>query len=762
MIRGLTALVVLVLLLAGLAAGAVWITLPGASDSVSIPSLSAPVDIRFDANGIPWIKAANALDAAAALGYVHARDRMFQMELMRRQASGRLSEIVGEPTLGLDKTMRVLGLRRHAVADLEGLPPETRAMLDAYANGVNAWIAEKGRFAAPEFLVLGAPEPWTPVDSLLWAKTMGLWLSMNWRQELARQSLIGSAPPALLDTLWPPRGKVAGPSALASPPALARMAERLAAILPEFPAPFTRPSRASNEWAVDGRHSVTGAPLLAGDPHLELGFPGIWYLARIDTPQGELVGATAPGVPFLVIGHNSHIAWTFTTTGADVQDLFIETPAGTGQYETPDGPKPFDVREEAIGVRGQDEQLLIVRETRHGPVVSDLDNPAGPVLAVSMANLAPGDTAAAGLLALNNATDVQEAGIAATEISSPVQNLLVADAKTIAQFTTGRVPIRKAGDGSMPVPGDGSHDWIGWATGDQLPHAVAPASGRLVNANEPDWAEDFPVFMGRDTFGAWRADRIRALLAENDKQSVADFAAMQLDVQDGFALAVLPRLLMPMPDLTPEATAAQAALRGWDGRATMDKAAPLIFSAWMDRFYRAVLLHAGLKHGLGAPVSDFVAMVLAPAGAPWCGGDCTPLLRDALNTTAAELATRLGTDMSQWRWGDVHQAVFAHPLLRFVPVVGPLSTIRIPAPGDNDTLDRGATDAALRDVHGASFRGVYDLADLDRSVFTMAPGQSGNLFSAHARDFVTRWRDGATIRLGADPAQVSATVHLTP
>ena len=189
-------------------------------------------------------------------------------------------------------------------------------------------------------------------------------------------------------------------------------------MLPRFPGPYTLPSSASNEWAVDGRHTATGAPLLAGDPHLAFGFPAIWYLARIDTPDGVLAGATAPGVPFLVLGHNGHIAWTFTTTGADVQDVFIETPAGDGQYQTPDGPRPFAVREERIKVRGEPDEVLTVRETRHGPVISDLpDSGGGPILAVAMANLAPGNTAAAGLLALNQARDVEAAGKAAAVIS---------------------------------------------------------------------------------------------------------------------------------------------------------------------------------------------------------------------------------------------------------------------------------------------------------------------------------------------------------
>ena len=257
---------------------------------------------------------------------------------------------------------------------------------------------------------------------------------------------------------------------------------------------------------MDGRHSDTGAPLLAGDPHLAFGMPGIWYLARIDTPQGVLAGATAPGIPFLVLGHNSNIAWSFTTTGADVQDLFEETPAGANGYMTPDGPRPFTIREERIHVRGQPDEVLKVRETRHGPVISDLVAPQGPILALSMGNLAPGDTAATGLLALNHATDVESAGAAAAQITSPVQNLMVADRQRIALFVTGRVPIRRAGDGASPVEGaDGAYDWIGWASGDQLPHIVAPDSGRLVNANERVAPAGFPGLHGPGL--VWRLAR---------------------------------------------------------------------------------------------------------------------------------------------------------------------------------------------------------------------------------------------------------------
>jgi penicillin amidase len=441
--------------------------------------------------------------------------------------------------------------------------------------------------------------------------------------------------------------------------------------------------------------------------------------------------------------------------------VFIETPAGRGAYQTPVGPQPFTLREERIGIRGQPDELLLVRETRHGPVISDLDNPSGPILSVAMANLQPGNIAAAGLLALNRADSLAEAGKAAVEITSPVQNLLVADAKTIGLFVTGRVPLRKTGDGAMPVPGDGSHDWIGWASGDSLPHYVSPASGRLVNANEPDWPADFPVPMARDTFGDWRAQRIRQMLAATDRHTSADFAAMQVDVVDQFARQVLPTLAA-VPDLTGSAAAAQAVLRGWDGTMAIDEPAPLIFNAWMEAFYRAVLNHAGIPLTAGGPTADFLSYVLSPAGAHWCNDDCAPMLRSSLADAVRELSSRFGTDVLAWRWGEAHQAVFANPLLRSIPVLGPLTTITVPSPGDDNTVDRGGLNPTLQSVHGAAYRGVYDLADLDRSLFIITPGQSGNPFSSHARDFVLRWRDGATITLGPAATGIAGTVRLTP
>ncbi len=767
-------LLFLVLLpVAGLVA-VLWATLPPRTAEATLPGLSAPVRVAFDPDGVPFIRAASLPDTAEALGYLHARDRMFQMDLMRRTASGRVSEIAGPAALSVDEMMRVLGLRRRAEADLAGLKPETRALLDAYARGVNAWIAQRGRFAAPEFVPFGAPALWTPVDSLLWGKLMALWLTGNWRTELARLSLAGHLDPARIDELWPPDSEAGRPDAALAPgarePRYADAARAVLAAIPRFPAPMTEPGEASDEWAVDGRHTASGKPLLAGDPHLAFGFPGLWYLTRIDVPGLSLAGATAPGLPFLVLGHNGHIAWTFTTTGADTADVFEETVLPDGKYQTPDGPSPFVTRQERIRVRGRKPVTITVRETRHGPVISDLDGRqggpgGGPVLAVAMAALAPGDTAADGILALNQASDVAAAGRAAAMISAPVQNMLVADASGVGLFVTGRVPIRRAGDGAAPVNGaSGKFDWTGFASGEALPHYVDAPSGRLVNANERVATRDFPVFMGRDWFGDWRAVRIRQLLDQGgNKLTPADFARMQVDATSTFAQALLPVLRgIELPAEAPSAKAA-ALLAHWDGRMAMGLPQPLIFNAWMQRFYQLVMQRAGIAHLWAAAWQEFTQWVVTPAGAHWCGGDCGPLLAQALQEAVAQLAKTQGPDPASWRWGKVHRAVFASPLLGRLPVIGSLTTARIPVPGDDTTLFRsGAPLGQLDAVHGAEFRGVYDLAKLDDSLFMAAPGQSGQVASRHAWNLLPAWRDGATIRLGPAPERTAWTMHLVP
>ncbi len=748
-----------VLALCGLAFAG-WLTLPPQNISLRVAGLSAPVDITLDGWGIPRIKAATEADAATALGYLHARDRMFEMELMRRAASGRLSELAGAKALPLDRFSRTLGELQHAERAYKNLPDDTKALLVAYSTGVNAWIAQRGRFAAPEFLVLGTPELWRPVDCLLWNETVAVWLSENFRTELSRLALAGKIAPEKILQLWPPQTGSPAPDASSLPVRQGFLLKDL----PRFPDPFTLPNEASNAWAVDGHHTTTGAPLLAGDPHLSLQFPSLWYLARIETPANSLVGATAPGVPFLIVGRNAHIAWSFTTTGADTQDIFIETPLPGGMYATPDGPRAFEIRQERIHVLWSPDVVLTVRSTRHGPVISDLlGTKTDQILSLEAAQYER-DSAAPGILALNRATTVAEAGQAAALIHSPIQNLTVADHDSIALFTTGDVPIRRSGNGAAPVEGaDAAHDWTGYASGDALPHFVAPASGILVNANERTAPPDFPVFLGQDWFAPWRARRIHQLLDAKPTQTIADFEAMQRDDVSVFAHDILPSF-SALPRQAGVAGQAQALLAKWDGTMADNLPQPLIFNATVQLFVSQTIAANHVPEKYAGPWGGFAVWLLTPAGGAWCGGDCHPALGRVLHDATADLAQKYGPDPSAWRWGNVHQAIFSHPLLGELPVIGHLAAREVPVPGDDTTLFRGGNGilGQFESRHGAGYRGIYDLADLDRSRFVVTPGQSGNFFSPHAWDMLKLWAAGTTVTIPPSPDTVSARISLDP
>ncbi|MCQ8241423.1 penicillin acylase family protein [Rhizosaccharibacter radicis] len=759
-----------------LAAGAVlWNTLPAHHATLRIPGLHHPVSAVVDGNGVPHIRADDLDDAAAAVGFFHARDRMFQMELMRRAGSGRLSELAGPAALPFDRTMRTLGLRRIAENAVLALPAPVRAEIEAYARGVNAAIRDRGRFISPEFVLFGPPEPWSAADTLLWGRLMALQLSGNWRTELARLSALdenkGGPRPSVqsLLSLWPSEDGTPAPSADAAPSPPFRFAALLDRTVPRWPARFTGPEEASDEWAVDGAHSATGHSLLAGDPHLALGFPAVWYLMRIDLPDRSLVGSTAPGTPFLVIGQNGRLAWTFTSNSADTQDLFIETLDGADRYRTPDGSAPFLVRTERIRVRGHPDEMLRVRETRHGPVISDLSpgpNGGGTVVAADMLNLRQPD-AAPGLAALDAATDLDAAGRAAAMITTPVQNLLVADHDHIALFTTGAVPVRRAGDGSLPRDGaSGAFDWTGLASGPDLPVLRDPPSGHLLNGNERTAPPDFPVFLGRDWPGDWRARRIRALLETGGRPALADFTRMQADDLSAFATAM--RRWMRDPRVAPPpggmADKAWTLLQGWDGR--MDAAAPqpLIFNAWIQRFVSLVEAEGHVPVGAAGAWPDLAASFLEGTGAAWCGGDCVPLLHRAFAEAVASVARTQGADPGSWRWDRAHRAVFANAFLDNVPLVRLLARAEVPVPGDDTTLFRGGS-GTLEDytaTHGGAYRGVYDLGDPEKSRFILTPGQSGSWLSPFAWNLMRKWAAGTTISIGKVPERPSATVELDP
>ncbi|WP_237214286.1 penicillin acylase family protein [Falsiroseomonas oryziterrae] len=769
--RLLGLLVVLATLGIAFAVALVFTSLPDAREELQVAGLSAPVTVTLDSDGIPRIEAQSERDATIALGYLHARDRMFQMEAMRRGAEGRLAEIAGASALRLDRFSRTLGLAQRARGDLDALNADTRDLLQAYADGVNAWIAARGRLAAPEFLVLGEPEPWKPEHSLLWGRVMGLWLSGSWRRDVERARLEQTVAPERLRLLWPEDDSPGRPDLVALD---AASLERMLAQVPRFGEDAPLPESASNAWTVAPRRSASGAPLLASDPHLGFQAPIMWYLARIELPDGRFrAGATAPGVPAIVIGRNERIAWGFTTTHSDTQDVFVERVVGPDRYATPDGPRSFATRWEEIRVRGRSEpETLRVRETRHGPVVSDLDAQLGrgdTVLSVAMANLAPRDTSADGLMMLNRATSVGEARAAAALIASPPQNLMVADASgRIAQYMVGRTPVRRSGDGTRPAPGwDGAADWTGFVPFDAMPHVEDPPSGVIAAANSRPAPPGHPVFLGRDWFGDWRLRRIGELIAARPLHDAAGFAAMQNDVVSPFAREVLPTLRAVEPSAG--AARAHALLRDWDGTMAAEAPQPLLFHAWLRAFRRLALEAAGAAAAEDAAGPEFLRALLHPdgRGRAWCGEDaCAALLGRALDEAVRDLGSRHGSDPAAWRWGAAHVARFEHPLLRFVPGIGALTRLEASTGGDGETIARGGfrggAERPFAHAHGAGLRAVFDLADPDGVLVMIATGQSGHPLSDRWGSLLQRWRDGDVLRLGRVPDRETGRIQLNP
>jgi penicillin G amidase len=762
--------------------GFLWLrsSLPQEDGRLVLTSLGGEVRISRDEHGIPTIAASSERDAAFALGFAHAQDRLFQMDTMRRFGAGRLSEWFGPATLRADRFSRTLGLYRAAERQYALLAPELRAALDAYAAGINAYLKQHEGALPPEYQLLRVtPEPWRPADTLVWGKLMDLQLAANFRNELLHARLAQHLTPEQLDILYPSHdhdGAVTlggGSAALQSLP--------LDAIYASLP-PQVGPTFASNNWVVDGQHTVSGKPLLANDPHLGFSSPSVWYMARIATPDGAREGVTAPGGgPFIVIGHNARIAWGFTTTASDVEDLFIERvdPADATRYLTPEGSEPFTTRQEEIRVKGADTETLTVRSTRHGPVISDLGGgyaqPAasGTVLALAATWLAEDDRTPNALWGMNHAGNWQAFRDALKDFVAPQQNMVYADVDGhIAFIAPARVPIRAKGDGWMPAPGwSGDYEWTGFIPFDDLPQALDPPSGRFVSANNKIVPDSYPYFLGRGWDLPNRAQRINELLDATPKQSPEASAAIQADTLSPMARDLLP-LMLTAPPSSKEAGEALDRLKSWDRRMERDQTAPLIFVAWLRAFNRTVLASK-----LGSAFDDYwglhpdVVRLILTEHPEWCGeaaaetpSSCAPQLAASLDAALDELRQHYGDDMNSWQWGRAHVAQFTNQFWAKVPMVGGLIALGIPADGGYDTINRGAgpvgdTDDPYADTHGSTLRMIVDLSDIAGSRFMITPGQSGNPFSPHYGDLMQPWRDVTYLTLGKAAAH---TLVLAP
>jgi penicillin amidase len=730
---GVAVLGLIVLAVVAAGGGYLWLrsSLPQVDGTIRIAGLSAEVKIARDGRGVPTITAANLNDAAFALGFVHAQDRLFQMDMMRRAGAGRLSEIVGALALPVDRLMRTLGLYAQAQQQVAEAGPQLKQILTAYSAGVNAFLAQHGTLP-PEFLMLRyRPEPWTPADSLVWGRIMALQLSSNWNAERLNLTLKQTIPADLLKLLLPEAQSFAG-----------------------LPAPWFGPvNEASNNWVVAASKSLSGAPILANDPHLGLTAPSIWYLAHIVTPDRQWVGTTSPGMPLIVIGSNESVAWGFTTTAGDTEDLFEEkeAPGDPNRYQTFYGTEAFGTRTETIKVKDGKDVALTIRTTHHGPVVSDLDpdRKAGdPILALAAAFLWPHDHTADALLAMDLAHSADAFHDALAHFDSPQQNVVYADREGHIGFVAaGRVPVRRQVFDQSLVPTPGwidDYDWTGMIPLDGLPQMRDPAAGWIATANNKIIDDRYPYFMGASWPDDGRYRRIADMLQATDKFDIAGFEKMQQDTLSkplhNLVQSWLPRVKAPLPAVT-------GLLQKWDGHVTREQSAPLIATVWMERVVQALL---GKK--LGKSYDDWwlwddQALQRVLADPKTCGAACDQLLGDALEEANRELTARLGADPAKWKWGDLHRLHFRHPIFRYVPVISGLLDADLPTDGDAFTVNRGVPagnpdSPDLADIHGPTMRLIVDLKDPMQAVANLAGGQSGNPLSPHYADGLADWRDG--------------------
>ena len=759
-------LAVLVLIVV-IAVTAAWLylheSLPKIDGDVGAKGLGAEVEVLRDADGIPHILAKNDADAWFAMGYVHAQDRLWQMEFQRRVVDGRISEFLGERAYDTDRLMRTLGMARMAERIVARLDKQTLANLEAYSAGVNAFL-DADPVLPVEFHVFRIKPPrWKPADTVGWLLVMAWDLSSNWRTELSRLRYANKLGRERANEIIPPYPGDA-PMPLPDFKALyAELAPTANALLAMSPA--NDYANGSNSWVVSGAHSETGKPLLANDPHLGLQAPSLWYLAHLSSPSGNIVGGTLPGVPFVVLGRNDQLAWTFTTTLGDTQDLFVErvAPNDPASYVTPTGTAKFESRQEVIRV-GSEERRITVRATRHGPVISDAVKsageaaPKGHVLALAWAALTEENVVARGGFALNRARTVAELHAAGRDFTAPQQNVVFADREGHIGFVApARVPIRRADNearGRVPVPGwNAKYDWQGFLPYEQMPAIADPASGKIVTANHKITPPGYKPFMSVDWFPPYRADRIDELLAKTPKHSMASFARIQGDTVSRLARELLALALAAKPK-TNEGREAQAMLKGWDAQMRVDSPAPLVFSAWYRELTRLVY-----ADDLGEMFADswdmrsaFMLSVLKnQAGyAKWCDDIRTPAretcdeqVSKAFDLAALYLAKQHGEPRT-WRWGAVHVAGGDHRPFSFVPVISRWFSVAPETPGDGFTVDVGHffirdNDRPFANRHAASLRAIYDLSDLDKSLYIQSTGQSGNFLSPWYANMAERW-----------------------
>ena len=800
LLRAAGALVILVLVAVLVAYVLLSRSLPDYDKRLAVRGLGAPMEIVRDTANVPHVFGRTDTDIFFGLGYAHAQDRLWQMMTMRRTVQGRLSEVFGRRTVKIDTTMRRFGLYRLARQSVAAQDAPTRAALKAYSDGVNARLTEINRDAlgrgAPEQFIFNAPiTPWQPADSIALIKLMALQLSGHLANEVlfARTSL-ELDDPARLEDIMPlaPGGGVAALPEYASlfPDGTFKHASagedtRDHPLSPFKPRAF---AGASNAFAAAASRSATDGTLMANDPHLGFSAPGIWYLARLELETGGVIGGTIPGIPAILTGRNAKLGWGITSSYLDDQDVHIEevNPDDTDQYRTPDGWAPFRTARSIVEIKDADPITLTLRWTENGPVLpgSHYDlaevTPQGHVASVSWTALGGQDTTMSAAIGLMRAQTVEEGLEQSHDFIAPSQNLVLADQDTIAMRLIGAMPRRSArheSEGRMPSRGWVTENrWQGRLPEAANPEFTAPRGGILGNTNNKLVDRPFPMHISHYWGDTQRIYRWRKMMQDREGHTRASFIEAQLDTVSFTARSLLPLIgadLWFTGEAAPEGTQerlrrrALDLLANWNGEMNEHLPEPLIYVSWMralmDRLIRDDL--GPLSREFGHPDPVFIERVFrdVDGASAWCDVQrsaatetCSDIARMALDDALLWITERYGSSLESLRWGDVHQATHDHQTLGEVPLLRYFVNIRQSTSGGDNTLMRGRTRGGdgqnpFHNVHGAGYRGVYDFADPDSSVFITSTGQSGHFLSRFYDNLAELWRRGEYIPMSLDP-----------
>jgi len=738
--------------------------LPQEKGKIEVPGLEGGVTVRRDRWGVPHVEAERAGDLFFSQGFCHAQDRLWQMDFYRRVACGRVAEMAGPEGLAVDRVMRALGIRRVAEREEAALEPELRALLERFCAGVNA-AAEAARARPFEMQLLRIGfEPWGPVDILSLGKLLAFGLSTNWERELLRADMLRELGPELaarLDPTYPADNPVVTQEGW-SGDGLA-MVEQIDAVRRSLG--LAAEASGSNNWAISGARSATGMPLIAGDPHLPPSMPGIWYEIELRHGARFVRGASLPGLPGIYMGQNNDVCWTITNTMGDVQDLFYERIEGD-RYLFEDEWLPVETVREEIAVKGRpDPVALDVRLTHHGPIVNEaLGADEAEPLALAWQTLAE-PTAFAGMFEQLEIGSGPELVKALEGHTSPASNMVWADRHgSIGYKLIGRLPRRRGGCPDLPKPGwSGEFEWEGTIPYEELPDVVDPESGYLVTANNRVVGDSYPHHITSEWLDGFRAKRIEQMICERELHDIDDFEAMQSDVLSLPGLEAARRLGRLSPRGQRERSAVER-LRSWDGRLDPETVAGTIYQAFLLRLAREVARAAIgdrdlCERWLDRADNGFTPHITSPwrwhshlmalweeddetlIGRPW-----DELAVEALAGALDDLEERFGTDPAAWRWGEVHEMEFPHPLGDANPLLRRLLNRRLRAGGAQETVSQIAYDPndPYRAVWAPSWRMVADPIDPDRSRWQMFTGQSGHPASRHYDDLQVDWLEGRT------------------